>query len=118
MLSVEGMNDIFLVSINLIINIYNLLYEISELLHLLVEESFDVDYELSAQDLGPLEAGLLLRDTLALRTVIQASLVAHAGRGFRSDWCRLFSRAVILRRVRSNDEFGVILIPTLDRYML
>ena len=70
MLSVEGMNDMVLVSINLIINIYGLLNEFDELLHLLAEKLLDVVCKLIPELFDPLEAGSLLALTAALWTVV------------------------------------------------
>lgn len=82
-LSVESMDDVVLIRINLIINIYCLFNEITELLHLLVEQSIDVNHELSSENFSPLKAWFLIRNALAFGAVVEATLVPHARGSFR-----------------------------------
>ena len=81
-LSVEGVDDVVLIRINLIIDIYHLFNEIAELLHLLVEQSIDVNHELSSENFGPFKAGFLIRIAFAFGAVIEAALVPHARGSF------------------------------------
>ena len=59
-LTVEGVDDVILLRVNLIVDIDRFLDEIDKLLHLLPEELVDVICELSFQDLDPFFAGPLL----------------------------------------------------------
>ena len=74
MLAVEGMDDVVLVDVDLLVNRQIFLDEVDELFHLLTEELFDIIHEFDFQEVDPLLAGTLLRPSLAPRTRIDQSL--------------------------------------------
>ena len=100
MLSVKGMNYIFLVDVNLIINIDILFNEVDKLLHLCPEEKVDLIRELGAQDFNPLFARALVWLSLTLWTIINrasaAWLITCIGRPMlSSSWIEWVSALVL-----------------------
>lgn len=90
MVFIERVDDVVFVGVSLILHVDGLLDEICELLHLRVEQPVDIDNELVSQDLGPLQARLLARPALALRAVVQTTLIAHALRSLHTRRWRIF----------------------------
>lgn len=76
MLSIERMNDMVFININLVININYLFDEVDELLHLFAEQQVNVLSKLQLQNFDPFFAWSILRKPMAFGTVVDVSSTA------------------------------------------
>ena len=76
MLSVERMNDMVFININLVININYLFDEVDELLHLFAEQQVNMLSKLQLQNFDPFFAWSILRKPTAFGTVVDVSSTA------------------------------------------
>ena len=77
MLSVERVDHIILININLVINVHILFDELNKLLHFLTEQNVNLVGKLGAQYLDPFFTRAPVRLPLALRAVVNSARTAR-----------------------------------------